>query len=53
MQLSVAHHAQIAEALGIVIGLGVGLTLIAGASFYWWRRRRRRLQVANQPNMWF
>ncbi|KAF7356966.1 hypothetical protein MVEN_01032800 [Mycena venus] len=49
---SLAHRAQIAEALGLVLGLGVGLTLIAGAAFYWWKRRRR-LQAAQQTNSWF
>ncbi|KAJ6561149.1 hypothetical protein DFH09DRAFT_1316266 [Mycena vulgaris] len=50
---SLAHRTEIAEAIGLVLGLGIGLTLIAGATFYWWRRRRRRLQVAHQTNMWF
>ncbi|KAJ6581096.1 hypothetical protein B0H19DRAFT_929128 [Mycena capillaripes] len=49
---SLAHRAQTAEALGLVLGLGVGLTLIAGATFFWWKRRRR-LQAAQQQNSWF
>ncbi|KAJ7876288.1 hypothetical protein B0H13DRAFT_2055699 [Mycena leptocephala] len=51
-QRSLAHRAQIAEALGLVLGLGVGLTLIAGVAFFWWRRRRRQ-QRARQENAWF
>ncbi|KAJ7460730.1 hypothetical protein FB451DRAFT_1045289 [Mycena latifolia] len=50
---SLSHRAQIAEALALVLGLGIGLSVIAGALFFWWRRRRRRLQVAHQENMWF
>ncbi|KAJ7156810.1 hypothetical protein C8R43DRAFT_997373 [Mycena crocata] len=49
---SLAHRKQIAEALGLVLGLGVGLSLIAGVIFYWWRRRRR-LRAARQENAWF
>ncbi|KAJ7849945.1 hypothetical protein B0H14DRAFT_2355859 [Mycena olivaceomarginata] len=47
---SLTHRAQIAEALGLVLGLGVGLSLIAGTAFFWWRRRRRLQQ---QNNSWF
>ncbi|KAJ7626313.1 hypothetical protein DFH06DRAFT_1007596 [Mycena polygramma] len=49
-QRALAHRKQIAEALGLVLGLGVGLTLIAGTAIFWWRRRRR-LQAAD--NAWF
>ncbi|KAF8196868.1 hypothetical protein K438DRAFT_1825693 [Mycena galopus ATCC 62051] len=47
---SLPHRAEIAEALGLVLGLGVGLTLIFGTAFFWWKRRRR-LQAAEQS--WF
>jgi len=52
-QRSLAHRAEIAEALGLVLGLGVGLTLIVGAAFYWWKRRRRLQTEAQQNNSWF
>ncbi|KAJ7065298.1 hypothetical protein C8F01DRAFT_1248895 [Mycena amicta] len=47
---SLPHRAEIAEALSLVLGLGVGLSVIAGALFFWWRRRRR-LREARQT--WF
>ncbi|KAF4611122.1 hypothetical protein D9613_007176 [Agrocybe pediades] len=33
---------MIAEAVGLTVGLGLGLTIVATLIFYYWRRRRRR-----------
>ncbi|KAJ6485782.1 hypothetical protein C8R45DRAFT_282069 [Mycena sanguinolenta] len=51
-QHSLPHRAEVAEALGLVLGLGVGLTIIVSVAFFWWKRRRR-LQAAQQNNSWF
>ncbi|KAJ7777337.1 hypothetical protein B0H16DRAFT_1449438 [Mycena metata] len=49
---TLSHRAEIAEALGLVFGLGFGLSIIAGAILFWWKRRRR-LQAEQQQNAWF
>ncbi|KAF8202346.1 hypothetical protein BJ912DRAFT_439058 [Pholiota molesta] len=33
---------QIAEAVGLTLGISLGLTAIAAAAFYFWKRRRQR-----------
>jgi len=38
-----SNKKMIAEAVGITIGLGLGLTGIAATAFYYWKRRRQRL----------
>ncbi|KAF7309516.1 hypothetical protein MIND_00322400 [Mycena indigotica] len=38
---SLPHRAAVTEALSLVLGLGVGLSIIVSALFFWWRRRRR------------
>ncbi|KAJ7173614.1 hypothetical protein C8R46DRAFT_893407 [Mycena filopes] len=50
---TLSHRAQIAEALGLVLGLGVGLSIIAGAILFWWKRRRRLRAERAQTNAWF
>ncbi|KAJ6624845.1 hypothetical protein B0H10DRAFT_1784038 [Mycena sp. CBHHK59/15] len=48
---STSHRAQIAEALGLVLGLGA-LVLIMGTALFYWRQRRRQ-KAASQNNAWF
>ncbi|KAF9479569.1 hypothetical protein BDN70DRAFT_806792 [Pholiota conissans] len=40
--VKLSNHKRIAEAVGITVGISLGLTAIASAAFYFWRRRRRR-----------
>nr|GAT56614.1 predicted protein [Mycena chlorophos] len=44
------HRAEIAEALSLVLGVGIGLCIIAGCIFFWWRRRKKLRQ---QRQVWF
>ncbi|KAF9528905.1 hypothetical protein CPB83DRAFT_853404 [Crepidotus variabilis] len=37
-----ASKTMIGQAVGLTVGLGLGLTLITIAIFLWWRRRRRK-----------
>ncbi|KAH0583087.1 hypothetical protein H2248_010973 [Termitomyces sp. 'cryptogamus'] len=36
------HHMLVVEAVGITIGLSLGLTVVAVLGYLYWRRRRRR-----------
>jgi len=54
-----SHKQLVADAVGLTVGLGIGLTLVTLLGFYTWKRRRRRPNVVAdgevgqaQPRTW-
>ncbi|KAJ3807948.1 hypothetical protein F5876DRAFT_47061 [Lentinula aff. lateritia] len=37
-----SHKQLVTDAVGLTVGLGIGLTLVASLGYYTWKRRRRR-----------
>ncbi|KAJ4474928.1 hypothetical protein J3R30DRAFT_3295208 [Lentinula aciculospora] len=44
------HKQLVADAVGLTVGLGLGLTLITSLGYYTWKRRRRRQEDSEWRN---